>query len=76
MRVKGQRGGAKRCLNEGTEVLRDQEGRLTKCGDTETRFRQLLVTNREAAFSGPGGAHILSQEGDNVPLWSLHKVCY
>ena len=34
---KGQRGGEKHCLNEGTEAPRGQEGRLTKCGDAETR---------------------------------------
>ena len=56
----------------GTEAPRGQEGRLTKCGDAETkRFGWPLVTHREAAFGGPGGAQILplEQRGTSAPRW-------
>ena len=67
MREKGQRGGGKRCLNDGTETLRGQEGRLTKRDYAETRFRWQLVTYGETAFVGSRGAWILSQGGGRSP---------
>ena len=77
VREKGQRGGRKRCLNEGTEALRGQEGRPTKCGDAETRGSgshlsptgKLHLVFPEVPRSSPG-------KGTIVPAICHHKVCY
>ena len=68
VREKGQRGGGKCCLNEGTEAPQGPGGwtyEKWRCWNKWSR--PLLVTHREAAFGGPGGAQILSPEWDKCP---------
>ena len=77
MGEKGTRRGGKRCLNEGTEALRGQEGRLTKRGDAETRGLggRLSPTGKlHSVVGGPGGAQIPSREWENVPAESQQSI--
>ena len=70
---KGIKGRRKVCLNEGTEALRGWEGRLTKCGDAETRGSGGCLSHKRMLHSvvleGP-------RSSPRKGTVSLCRVCY
>ena len=72
---KEQRGEGKCCLNEGTESLRGQEGRLIKCGDAETRGSGSRLSPMGKLHSVGTEVPRSSPRKGSMSLHGCYKVC-